>query len=172
MFGGSVGRFKSPLDPRRARPAHGDRPVHDRADGSLEVLRRSVVLAELDLTIAAGTDDGADRAQRLRQVDAAPSDDRAGPARYRHDHDRGEELTARDGAGGPPRAGVRHPGWWPVPAPERRDNVDLMARYLRLGRGRIEDRLAELAELTRFPDRRPRPVPRPALRRPAAARPA
>jgi osmoprotectant transport system ATP-binding protein len=32
-----------------------------------------------------------------------------------------------------------------------RRNVDLIARYLRWDRGRIDDRVAELAELTRFP---------------------
>ena len=51
-----------------------------------------------------------------------------------------------------------------------RDNVILMARYLGWEAGRITKRLAELAELTRFPVDGLDRFPAAAFRRPAAAR--
>ncbi len=49
-------------------------------------------------------------------------------------------------------------------------NVTLMARHLKWPTERIRARLRELVELHPFSSGRPRPLPRPALRRPAAAR--
>ena len=111
----------------------------------------SVVLSRARPHDRAGPDDGPDRAERLREVHAAPADDRPGPARHRHGHDRREGADPATVLEVRRRLGYVIQDGGLFPHLSARDNVVLMARYLGWERGRIEDRLAELAELTQFP---------------------
>ncbi len=111
----------------------------------------STVLEKLDLTIAPGQTavligpSGCGKSTLLRQMIGLVRPDAGSVAIAGTDLTDATALQVRRTLGYVIQDGGLFPHF------TARDNVILMARYLRWNRARIDNRLAELAELTRFP---------------------